>query len=610
MNEHKKISELLTEFILGELSKEQASEVRTHIENCSECSDEIKHLEALLEHTEHIRESSVDEQTCESAKQAILRTVEQEKTKQQTSGTYIHPELIWRTIMNSRTIKFAAAAVIIITAAIILYNSSIDLAGTTYAQMRENIRKMPWVHIITQGVYEGKEVEMEQWFSDEESIIALKKPGGELGFSDYKNGRRYIYDPNTRVISLSFIEPSEYPKNAIPLQNGIDSMLSMLIRQQADIVHRSGRFQGEKVEIYDVEYKVGKITINGRINVDPRSRLPISCEYVSIDDEGNQATAWMRFEFPEKGPRNIYDIGAPDSAKAPARDLQDVLETYLSHRNNCPQRYIAIVTEEQWYDKIQYLDIIFNDGKTQSKEKLSTDEFKEQWMKYAGQKDVSFDDMIELAQKGGNEYNSISLYVDGKSYWAYRSQNQPWKVLEQPSSGTNRLARDDLAGLGWPIFSNMQNQGTIVKNDYSRENNLICIQQLHQGEKMPEGHPDKVHLPSKYLYYLNPARDYICERIEYCSMKDAPWQKDKSWLEGVELNELSMVTRNITEVTEYRHTEKEKWYPYKIEFRISSYDPDTGSFRPYSLNSVKTVYLNTEPEFPEGIFDPNNLPKN
>ncbi|MBN2181406.1 MAG: zf-HC2 domain-containing protein, partial [Sedimentisphaerales bacterium] len=421
MNEHKKIKKSLVDYALGELPQEQTSTVQTHLAECSECGSEFKLIKALLECTDQISKSSPDKRVCDSARQAILQNVENQKIKQ-NSGLIMSLEYIRKTIMKSPIIKIAAAAVIIIAAAIILHNGSIDLAGTTYAQMRENIRKMPWVHIITQGIYEGQEVEMEQWFSDEESIIALKKPGGELGFSDYKKGRRYIYDPNTRVISLSFIEPSEYPKNAIPLQNGIDSMLSMLTQQQADIVHRSGRFQGEKVEIYDLEYKVGKITINGRINVDPRSRLPISCEYESTDDEGNQATAWMRFEFPEKGPKNIYDIGAPDSAKAPDGDLQDVLETYLSHRNNCPQRYIAIVTEEQWYDKIRYLDIIFNDGKTQSKEKLSTDEFKEQWMKYAGQKDVSFDDMLELAQKGGNEYSHISLYTDGKSYWTYRSK--------------------------------------------------------------------------------------------------------------------------------------------------------------------------------------------
>ena len=114
MNKHKKINELLVKYILGELSQEQASVVRTHLSGCPECSSEIKRLKALLECTERIRESSVDEQTCQSAKQALLRTVEQEKIKQQTSGADIYPESIWRTIMNSRMVKLAAAAVIAI----------------------------------------------------------------------------------------------------------------------------------------------------------------------------------------------------------------------------------------------------------------------------------------------------------------------------------------------------------------------------------------------------------------------------------------------------------------------------------------------------------------
>ena len=116
-------------------------------------------------------------------------------------------------------------------------------------------------------------------------------------------------------------------------------------------------------------------------------------------------------------------------------------------------------------------------------------------------------------------------------------------------------------------------------------------------------------MPSKHLCYLNPQRDYICERIEYYSIKDAPWQKDESWLEGVDPNELHRDTRNVTEVMEYRQTKKGQWYPYKIEFSTSPYDSDLGEFEPYSLHNVKTVYLNTDPEFPEGIFDPNNLPE-
>ncbi len=513
--------------------------------------------------------------------------------------------------MKRPVTKIAVVVVIVVAAAVvILHKSPAEIANATYAQMQENIKKMPWVYIVTRDTVEGKEVEMEQWYSDGENVIALKKPGGELEFSDYKKGKSYIYDPNTKAISLTFIEQNDYAKNAIPLQDGIDSMLSMLTQQGAEIEHHSGEFQGEKVEIYEVQYQIGEITINGKINVNPETRLPIFCEQKTTDADGNQATALMQFEFPQSGPKDIHDIGAPASAKAPAKDLLEVLDAYLSHRKNSPQRYIAIVTEDQWYMKTWTLDIIYKDGKTQRKEARTTDEFNQQWIKYSGQKDVSFESLLELARKGGKEYISIDLYVDGKFYRAYRNKNLPWKISEQSSSGPDRFARDDLAGLGWPIFSDMQNEGTIIENDHSRINNLICIQQLRQGEKMPEGRQDSVRMPSRYLYYLNPERDYICGRIEYYSVKNAPWQKDKSWLDGVEPYELQPDTRNITEVAEYCQTEGGQWYPYKIEFKVSSYDSDIGALRPYSLNNVKTVYLNTEPEFPEDIFDPNNLPKN
>lgn len=114
MNEHKKINELLVEYALGELSQEQASQVQTHMAGCSECSGELKRLEALLKCTDSISKSSVDEQTCESAKQAILQTIESQEMKKQTSRLKTTPENLWRTIMNSRTVKFAAAAVIVI----------------------------------------------------------------------------------------------------------------------------------------------------------------------------------------------------------------------------------------------------------------------------------------------------------------------------------------------------------------------------------------------------------------------------------------------------------------------------------------------------------------
>ncbi len=114
MNEHKKINELLVDFALGELSQEQASQVRTHLAGCPQCSSEIKRLKALLECTDRISKSSPDEQTCESTKQAILQTVDSQKIKQQSSGLNVSLGYIRKRIMKSPITKIAAAAVITI----------------------------------------------------------------------------------------------------------------------------------------------------------------------------------------------------------------------------------------------------------------------------------------------------------------------------------------------------------------------------------------------------------------------------------------------------------------------------------------------------------------
>jgi hypothetical protein len=73
-------------------------------------------------------------------------------------------------------------------------------------------------------------------------------------------------------------------------------------------------------------------------------------------------------------------------------------------------------------------------------------------------------------------------------------------------------------------------------------------------------------------------------------VRNAPWQRYKSWLEGVDPSRIpEEKTRWDREVTEFGQTNAGQWYPKRI-----------GTFR---------IFLDTDPEFPEGIFDPKNLPK-
>ena len=111
MNKHGKISKLLASSALGELSPEAQAEVKTHLAECNRCSSELKRLQTLLECTGRIRELLPDARMCESAKQAVFTAVESEQN-QPSPRPNAGLELIWRTIMYSKTMKLAAAAVI------------------------------------------------------------------------------------------------------------------------------------------------------------------------------------------------------------------------------------------------------------------------------------------------------------------------------------------------------------------------------------------------------------------------------------------------------------------------------------------------------------------
>ncbi|RKY23908.1 MAG: hypothetical protein DRP62_04925, partial [Planctomycetota bacterium] len=69
--------------------------------------------EKLLKFTDGLRKLSADEKTLESAKQAVFATVESEETRELTHKTNIGLAFfIWRTIMETKIAKLAAAAVI------------------------------------------------------------------------------------------------------------------------------------------------------------------------------------------------------------------------------------------------------------------------------------------------------------------------------------------------------------------------------------------------------------------------------------------------------------------------------------------------------------------
>ena len=152
-----------------------------------------------------------------------------------------------------------------------------------------------------------------------------------------------------------------------------------------------------------------------------------------------------------------------------------------------------------------------------------------------------------------------------------------------------------LGDLGWPYIGA---EGHILEDDFSKANGLICIERLNQGLADAES----VTLPARYLFYLDPQKDYICRRRVTERRPDADWQQDNNWLDGVDSEKIPAGSITVEEVTKLTKAPNGHWHPKVILVKQSGVRKD---YKDTSLEvrTTKTVYLQSAPEFADGIFD-------
>ena len=262
-----------------------------------------KEIEQIVRKFYITASSKMDKKICDDVSDII-------KKHKQTQVT-VNQSPIWRIIMKSNITKLAVPAVIIIAILLILNNKSVDITSNVYAEITENMQEMPWVHIriITEyPTIDERIAEVNIWYSNNEQVIGMKD-SIRVKFSYYQNEKKYDYDPDTNSITVSSISEADYSNSLINLKEGFDSWLKQYGQQGTEINHYLGEFEGEKVEIYETQEERG----SGKIYVNSVSRLPIYAEFTDTY-QGNQGNVQFHFEFPENGPRDIYDLGVPRDA--------------------------------------------------------------------------------------------------------------------------------------------------------------------------------------------------------------------------------------------------------------------------------------------------------
>jgi len=503
--------------------------------------------------------------------QKLLRKLE--KSKRQATDEQPN---IWRIIMKSRITKLASAAVIVIAVLIGIHPFNSPLNGTTaaYAKVKEKIRNVPWIHISYTGYIldemgnkksEEGQLDTEIWYSFKSQIAIQKYPDGLIVYRNFANQKVHTYNPVSKRIVITALSSTKFPLEADTPWSWLERNIQRMMPFGGEVTRKKGKYNGQEVEVFEIVSTdtPGIASIRGKIFVDMSTSLPIAEEriYINTKTDKPQRIETGTFNYPEQGPKDIYALGLPGDTSTvnslPLPEWEEINRAYQAHRWKAPDRYIVIVTSELSIlgNPIEYVDICYTDGISLRQERhflFIQGPVGVQWRKQAAEIGNTFDSILRWSQALKAHGNiSITIYKGQYYYSSRRDDVGIWETTKHKIKGRQLTGSDfwnicPIADMGWPSIRGLID---IVQNDYARNNKLIRIE-VQNSE-----------------FYLNPNRDYICQK--------------------------KVKNNQETDVIEFRQTEAGQWYPKKTK----------------GLGTSKTVYLVTDPEFPEGIFDPNNLPK-
>jgi hypothetical protein len=200
--------------------------------------------------------------------------------------------------------------------------------ANAWAQVALALRERPWVHTRTVGP-DGKQYG-EAWASGKNGITAIRH-GSTVEYHDralrtimkYVADEQTIYrlpeNPELHAQQSDFLQ--QLLDNKGPAKSPVPGM-DIIAQSRRDVVE-------DGLPWVDIELTLKVIAGDRkqtmRFRVDPKTKLPHSCVFQSI--EGPVGTTL--YDYPDRGPSDIYDLGAPRNARVvdrmPSNDLDRVL---------------------------------------------------------------------------------------------------------------------------------------------------------------------------------------------------------------------------------------------------------------------------------------------
>jgi hypothetical protein len=272
-----------------------------------------------------------------------------------------------------------AVVVILVATAVLILRPQTSLADVANAVLGQR-----WVHVRT---VDADQSVVEHWFSPAKDIWASRWRGSAK-YEDYRLQVYYSYNPAEQVLyrgpvvgksQAGQIESMFDALNVLLQGNGPpDKSLSRLGflfygRDKMKILdQRMERLteQGHTWLDYRITVQYAELAepVRMMFRVDPRTKLPRMCRAEEHRD-GKAVTTDTQFDYPEKGPADIYDLGVARTTKlvdrVPTGDLKRIVETLQAGRERM-DNYRAVFVQhsegmdERWWMKSP--DVLYHKG--------------------------------------------------------------------------------------------------------------------------------------------------------------------------------------------------------------------------------------------------------
>ncbi len=313
-----------------------------------------ENIEKLIKNINIDTNAKIDEEVLGE----VIEAFEKSKVKK----TSAIEQNIWRIIMKSKITKLAAAAVIIIGAYVVIHQSggSIDVATVSFAQITENMKQMPWMHVVTEGT---GVVDVKGWVCFERRKLVKKWADGEIRFHDDLKQVFQVYDPDSNTVTIS-----RGTANAFSLVGSSALGFPRLVMEQFEqagrsVVREPGKYKGKDATIFKISGFVGDMGMDMKFEmaVEAERNVVLFLNHKRYDKAGKLVIEGnVYFDYPEKGPESIYDVGVPRSAKTVRGEKEEEKTAY----DKAFKEAISVVDTRQSWPEAHDLAIAYWQART------------------------------------------------------------------------------------------------------------------------------------------------------------------------------------------------------------------------------------------------------